>query len=181
MTDMTAPIDWGALHSDGKGSSSGCGMMSFLTAGDAVHQLHARHLLFSQSNLVSDDQPGHLNAQIQDANLVNPWGVAFSTSGPFWVNNNHTGTATVYSVDPATDTTTAAPLVVTIAPPAGSAGPASPTGIVFHDDQSGFLVNGTPASFIVATEDGTISAWAGGTTTTLEVDNSANAAHGDDT
>jgi hypothetical protein len=32
---------------------------------------------FSQSNLVSDDQPGHLNASIQDPNLINPWGVAF--------------------------------------------------------------------------------------------------------
>jgi hypothetical protein len=98
-------------------------MISFLTAADAMHHLHARHLLFSQSNLVSDDQPGHLNAQIQDTNLINPWGVAFSPNGPFWVNNNHTGTSTLYSVDPATDTTTAAPLVVTIAPPAGGTGP----------------------------------------------------------
>src|SRR5579859_5353796 len=56
---------------------------------------------FSQSNLVSDSQAGHLNAQIQDPNLINPWGVAFSPTGsPFWVNNNHTGTATVYDVDP---------------------------------------------------------------------------------
>jgi hypothetical protein len=177
---MTTPIDPSALYGD-TGSSSGCGMMSFLTAADAMHHLHARHLLFSQSNLVSDDQPGHLNAQIQDTNLINPWGVAFSPNSPFWVSNNHTGTSTLYSVDPATDTTTAVPLVVTIAPPAGGTGPASPTGIVFNDDQSGFLVNGTPASFIFATEGGTISAWAGGTTSTLEVDNSADPAHGDDT
>jgi uncharacterized protein (TIGR03118 family) len=180
VTDMTTPIDPSALYGD-TDSSSGCGMMSFLTAADAMHHLHARHLLFSQSNLVSDDQPGHLNAQIQDTNLINPWGVAFSPNSPFWVSNNHTGTSTLYSVDPATDTTTAVPLVVTIAPPAGGTGPASPTGIVFNDDQSGFLVNGTPASFIFATEDGTISAWAGGSTSTLEVDNSADPAHGDDT
>ena len=72
---------------------------------------------FSQSNLVSDSQAGHLNAAIQDPNLINPWGVAFSPTSPIWVNNNHTGTATVYNVDPKTNAVTALPLVVTIAPP----------------------------------------------------------------
>ena len=64
---------------------------------------------FSQSNLVSDDQTGHLNASIQDPNLINPWGVAFSPTGPFWVNNNHTGTATIYDVDPKTNAIMAFP------------------------------------------------------------------------
>jgi hypothetical protein len=59
-------------------------MMSFLTAADAMHRVHARHLLFNQSNLVSDDQPGRLNAQIQDTILINLWGVAFSPNGPLW-------------------------------------------------------------------------------------------------
>ena len=58
---------------------------------------------------------------------------------------------------------------------------ASPTGIVFNSDPNGFLVNGKPAAFIMDTEDGTISAWNGGASTTLEVDNSANPAHGDPT
>jgi uncharacterized protein (TIGR03118 family) len=136
---------------------------------------------FSQSNLVSDAQPGHLNASIQDPNLINPWGVAFSPTGPFMVNNNHTGTATVYNVDPKTNAITAAPMVVTIAPPQAVSGvtTASPTGIVFNSDQDGFMLNGKPATFIMDTEDGTISAWNGGTMTTLEVDNSNNPAHGD--
>jgi uncharacterized protein (TIGR03118 family) len=143
---------------------------------------HRRHRAeFSQSNLVSDDQAGHLNAAIQDANLINPWGVAFGPNTPIWVNNNHTGTATVYNIDPTTNAITTVPLVVTIAPPVAMAGvtTASPTGIVFNSDTSGFLVNGKPAAFIMDTEDGTLSAWNGGTTTTLEVDNSANAAEGD--
>ena len=121
--------------------------MSFLDPLDAIFQLkfkalfahrHFRHQQFSQSNLVSDDQPGHLNAQIQDPNLINPWGVAFSPTGPFWVNNNHTGVATVYSVDPKTNATAAfppaSPLIVTIAPPQDVSGvtTASPTGIVFN-------------------------------------------------
>jgi uncharacterized protein (TIGR03118 family) len=136
---------------------------------------------FSQSNLVSDDQTGHLNASIQDPNLINPWGVAFSPTGPFWVNNNHTGTATIYNVDPTTNAIAAASLVVTIAPPQAvpDVTTASPTGIVFNTDSSGFMLNGKPATFIMDTEDGTISAWNGGTQTTLEVDNSADPAHGD--
>jgi uncharacterized protein (TIGR03118 family) len=136
---------------------------------------------FSQSNLVSDAQPGHLNASIQDPNLINPWGMAFGPTGPLWVNNNHTGTATVYNIDPQTNATTALPLVVTIAPPKEMSGvtTASPTGIVFNTDPNGFMLNGMPATFIMDTEDGTISAWNGGTSTTLKVDNSADPAHGD--
>jgi uncharacterized protein (TIGR03118 family) len=157
--------------------------MSFLNPSDATLQFNVPSTgqAFSQSNLVSDNQTGHLNAQIQDPNLINPWGVAFSPTGPFWVNNNHTGTATIYSVDPKTDATAAEPLVVTIAPPTAVPGvtTASPTGIVFNNDPNGFMLNGQPATFIMDTEDGTISAWNGGTTTTLEVDNSNNPAHGD--
>ena len=148
-------------------------------ANDAMASSKGRE--FSQSNLVSDNQTGHLNASIQDPNLINPWGVAFSPIGPFWVNNNHTGTATIYDVDPKTNAIMAAPLVVTIAPPQAVPGvtTASPTGIVFNTDSSGFMLNGKPAVFIMDTEDGTISAWNGGTQTTLEVDNSADPAHGD--
>ena len=157
--------------------------MALLGPSDASFQFNRQSegREFSQSNLVSDSQPGHLNASIQDTNLINPWGVAFSPTGPFWVNNNHTGTATIYDVDPKTNAITAAPLVVTIAPPQAVSGvtTASPTGIVFNTDQNGFMVNGKPATFIMDTEDGTISAWNGGTSTTLEVDNSANPAHGD--
>jgi uncharacterized protein (TIGR03118 family) len=150
---------------------------------DAFSQTASKRREFSQSNLVSDDQPGHLNASIQDPNLINPWGVAFSPTGPFWVNNNHTGTATIYDVDPKTNAITAAPLIVTIAPPQAvpNVTTASPTGIVFNSDQSGFMLNGKPATFIMDTEDGTISAWNtnSGTQTMLEVDNSADPAHGD--
>jgi uncharacterized protein (TIGR03118 family) len=173
MSDATeSPITAGTV---------GAAAMSFLNQSDAILQLraHATRPRFSQANLVSDDQTGHLNAQIQDPNLINPWGVAFSASGSFWVNNNHTGTATIYKVNPTTDATTASSLVVTIAPPTGTTITASPTGIVFNTDSSGFMVNGAPAAFIMDTEDGTISAWNGGSSTTLEVDNSNNAAEGD--
>jgi uncharacterized protein (TIGR03118 family) len=146
------------LHDDG--------LLAFLAPHGAIyrfsvlhHDHHGQQQLFSQNNLVSDDQPGHLNAQLQDPDLINPWGVAFGPNSPFWVNNNGTGTSTLYSVNPTTDTTTQVPLVVTIAPPAGSTAPSTPTGIVFNTDTSGFMVNGSPAAFIFDTEDGTISAW----------------------
>jgi len=181
VNDLTqSPITSDTVSWDDQ-TSSGSAAMSFLAPADANYWFNAPATEFSQSNLVSDAQTGHLNAQIQDPNLINPWGVAFSPTGPFWVNNNHTGTATIYSVNPMTDATTAGTLVVTIAPPQAVSGvpTASPTGIVFNSDPTGFMLNGKPATFIMDTEDGTISAWNGGTTTTLEVDNSNNPAHGD--
>jgi uncharacterized protein (TIGR03118 family) len=177
--------------------------MSFLAPQDATYSFgvpataNVPATRFSQSNLVSDDKRGHLNANIQDPNLVNPWGVAFSPTGIVWVNNNGTGTATVYDVNSATDATTVAqspspgtgPFVVTIAPPAGTNITSSPTGMVFNpfaqSDPTGFLVNGNPAAFIMDTEDGTISAWNASLVTPtsdetiLEADNSNNAAEGD--
>ena len=182
--DAMASISAATLHLGDDGDDPGPAFLS--SEGAIFRQTVLRHhhhdnQLFSQDNLVSDDQSGHLNAQLQDPNLINPWGVAFSPTSPFWVNNNATGTATLYQVDPTTNTTTQLSLVVTIAPPAGSTGPAAPTGMVFNTDTSGFMVNGKAASFMFDTEDGTISAWAGGTATTLEVDNSSNAAAGDST
>jgi uncharacterized protein (TIGR03118 family) len=159
--------------------------MSFLRPSNVRQHHHGHHndrQEFGQSNLVSDNQGGHLSAQVQDNNLINPWGISFAPTGPFWIANNHTGTSTLYNVDPTTDTTTVNPLVVTIAPPPGQTGPASPTGTVFNNDPNpGFLVNGKPAAFIFSTEDGTISAWNGGTQTTLEVNYSGDPAHGDST
>ena len=47
---------------------------------------------YTQTNLVSDT-PGV--AHNTDPNLINPWGIAFSGSGPFWVADNVTGLSTV--------------------------------------------------------------------------------------
>jgi len=136
-------------------------------------------------------------AAVQDKVLQNAWGVAFTPAGsPFWVNDNVTGCSTLYTGDGTT-----IPLQVSIplpgnVVPAGSCRPvdpknppsptpAAPTGIVWNPS-SAFLVPGTklPASFIFATEDGTLSAWTGGlnpaTDAVLAADNSAspNAANG---
>src|SRR5947209_3996244 len=113
---------------------------------------------YLQTNLVSDI-PGL--ARTTDPNLVNPWGIASSSSSPFWISDNGTGVATLYNGEgqpfPA-----GAPLVVTIPPPAGSSATAAPTGDVFNTS-SGFVVSAGgqagAARFLFATEDGTIAGW----------------------
>jgi len=52
-------------------------------------QAEAQH--DTQTNLVSD-QPG---ATVTDAELVNPWGLARSSTSPWWSANNGAGTATL--------------------------------------------------------------------------------------
>src|SRR5215831_440910 len=115
---------------------------------------------YKQTNLISDI--AHL-AKHTDPNLVNPWGVAQNPqNGLVWVADNGMGVATVYKPDgrPAPDPHH--PLVVTIPPPAGGAGPATPTGLVFNPTQDFVVSKGAaagPSLFLFVTEDGTISGW----------------------
>src|SRR5262249_47874337 len=120
-----------------------------------------------QTNLVSD---GAVPAAHIDPNLVNAWGVAVPPAGPFWVSDNGTGVSTLYDA-----TGNSIPLVVTIPPPAGMTGPATPTGAVFNGT-SDFAVTGGPSHFIFVTEDGTIAGWNSGTSAHLALDNSASGA-----
>jgi uncharacterized protein (TIGR03118 family) len=130
-----------------------------------------------------------------DPVLQNAWGVAFSPAGsPFWINDNATGCSTLYD-----GTGAIVPLQVKIPLPGNVVAPATckhvdpanpptptpatPTGIVWNPSAR-FLVPGTTiqAAFIFATEDGTISAWAGGLTpfdtAVLAADNSASPSAG---
>lgn len=115
---------------------------------------------FVQHNLVSDI-PGL--ASYTDPQLINPWGVSFSPTSPFWVSDNGSGLATLYNTFGSK-----LGLVVTIPPPMNQQITAAPTGQVFNGNST--LFGG--AHFIFDTEDGTISAWFGGPSATLEVDNS---------
>lgn len=112
---------------------------------------------YVQTNLVSD-LPGI--AAHQDDQLVNPWGLAAGPATPFWVNDNRMGVATLYN-----GSGVKAGLVVTIPTPAGGTPPSAPTGMVFNSNSSAF----GGAAFIFDTEDGTISAWSGGTSAALKV------------
>jgi uncharacterized protein (TIGR03118 family) len=109
---------------------------------------------FLVHNLVSDLAN---TADVQDPNLVNPWGNGFGST-PFWIGNNGTGTSTLY-----TGTGTIVPLVVTI-PQAASAGTKGPvTGVIFNSfgsNTNAFDVQaGKPSNFMFCSEDGVISGW----------------------
>src|SRR5262245_15840796 len=92
----------------------------------AVMFADAREIHFEQINFVSD-LPGAL---LQDTNLVNAWGVAFSASSPFWVSDNGTGKATLYAV---TNDSSGAPHVVKQALEVTVPGEGNPTGMVFNN------------------------------------------------
>jgi uncharacterized protein (TIGR03118 family) len=124
-------------------------------------------------------------AAFQDPVLQNSWGVAFTPAGsPFWIADNATGCATLYDgtgVKQALQVSIPLPgnagvpstACQTVKPPPApppSPTPAAPTGIIWNPS-SAFVVPGTvsaanpkgiQAVFIFDTEDGTISAWAGG-------------------
>jgi uncharacterized protein (TIGR03118 family) len=132
------------------------------------------------TNLTSD-LPGI--APNTDAVLQNAWGVAFTPSAsPFWIADNATGCSTLYDGTGAPQVVpqiSPTPLRVKLPLPGGSVPatacmhvdpmhpptltPAAPTGLVWNPTAT-FLVPNTklPATFIWATEDGTISAWTGG-------------------
>jgi uncharacterized protein (TIGR03118 family) len=113
-------------------------------------------------NLVSDQSNGQPTT---DTNLVNGWGIAFGTTSPVWVSDNGSGKSTVY------DGTGALKLTVTV-PSVSGVGQGVPTGIVSNPGSSAkpgdFLVGGVAASFLWATEDGGIAAWAGGGSATIK-------------
>ncbi len=126
----------------------------------------AKAAAYAQHNLVSD-LPGL--ADKLDTNLVNPWAIAFSPTGPFWINDNHTGLSTVYNTDGSVQS-----LVVTVPTAGGGTPPGSPTGIIFNGTTNFQVAAGLPARFVFSTEDGTLSGWNSGTNAVLKVDNSAN-------
>jgi uncharacterized protein (TIGR03118 family) len=119
---------------------------------------------YKQTNLVSDTQG---LAPVIDPNLVNPWGICIIPGDPFWIADNASpaGVTSLYNAAGALQG------AFTIAPPAGSSNPATPTGCV-GNSAGGFSLGGGTSLFIFDTEDGTISGWTGGTSSILAVDNS---------
>jgi uncharacterized protein (TIGR03118 family) len=108
--------------------------------------------VYSQDNLVSDI-PGF--AAVTDSNLVNPWGISFSATSPFWVSDNGTNVSTLYSANGTPNSR-----VVTV--------PGGPTGQVSNSAAGNFLDGGTAASFLFAALNGSIYAWNIGNGTTAQ-------------
>jgi uncharacterized protein (TIGR03118 family) len=118
---------------------------------------------FVVTNLQSD-VPGL--AAHTDPDLVNGWGIAARPTSPWWVADNGTHRSTLYNGNTGLKVTT---VVVDVA---GNGGPGDPTGIVANPSTQ-FVITGSsgvtgPASFIFDGEDGTVSAWNGGTTSVVK-------------
>ena len=87
-----------------------------------------------QTNLVSDDTQ-FTPAQVQDPNLVNPWGLAASATGEWWIANEGTGTSTLYKTS--TSPLTTFSLVVGVPASSTSSPHGAPTGTVYNPRQAG--------------------------------------------
>src|SRR5439155_3120009 len=91
-------------------------------------------------------------ATTTDVKLINAWGIAASSTGPWWVADNGSGWATVYNGDGVKfPLPPNSPLEVTV--------PGDPTGEVFYGGVHFELAPGKPARFMWASEDGSLSAW----------------------
>src|SRR5579863_5454317 len=86
---------------------------------------------------LTSDIPNVANpSSIQDTNLVNPWGMAASPMGPWWVSDNGTGLSTLYNASGQPQS-----LVVTI--PSGTGmGSGTPSGLVYNASTTDFQIHG---------------------------------------
>lgn len=104
---------------------------------------------YVQTNLVSDNIFTYTPpALVQDPNLLNAWGLARSASSPWWTAANGADLELAYNVS------SLAPSTIKVAVESG-------TGIVQTDGATFPLATTPPsnASFIFASEDGSIYAW----------------------
>ncbi len=123
---------------------------------------------YTQTNLVSDTAV--FGAAHIDPNLVNAWGIAFSTAAGAhpWISANGSFTSAIY------DTTGGSPSSVTIPAPGGMPGGA-PSGIVFNSSAVSTDFGGN--HFIFCTEDGTLAgSKPGAAAATIVSDSSASGA-----
>jgi len=115
--------------------------------------LYAARNFYQVTNLVSDG--GGIAAAHNNANLINSWGIAFGTTGFACVADNGTGVAQFYDGTGAVQGSTITGL-------------GAPTGVIFNDTNN-FVIAGDldsgPATFLFATENGTIFGWAPGIST----------------
>ena len=87
-----------------------------------------------------------------DSLLKNPWGLAYTPGGAFWVSDEASGWSTLYDGSGNIQS-----LKVTV-PPASGFAPGTPTGIVANLSTE-FKIRNWTSVFLFATLDGTISGW----------------------
>ena len=108
--------------------------------------------VYQVTNILSD---GSVPAMTTDPGFIDPWGV--SGTNTLWIDTNVTGFSYLSSIAGVLGSFKA------IVPPASGTGTGSPTGTVQNTTTGFILSNGSKASFLFATLDGTISGWNGGT------------------
>src|SRR5262249_33018139 len=106
---------------------------------------------YLKTNLAADI-PGM--AAHTDPNLVNPWGMAFAVTSPFWIADEVTNVATLYNGS-------GIPQALVVSTAAG------PTGAVFNNSTTSFQINGKSGLFLFATESGQIVEWNPGSISTV--------------
>jgi uncharacterized protein (TIGR03118 family) len=127
---------------------------------------------YAQTNLVSSI-PGL--ASITDPRLVNPWGLSRTGTSPFWTSNQGTNSSTLYAITGSTNVSQVLGVNAAgfVAIPTTAGGPQGPTGQVSNTNTASFQLTpgtaSTSARFIFANLNGTISGWAGGLASTIEV------------
>src|ERR1039457_3590497 len=120
---------------------------------------------FTDTALVSNNVGVVATSTIIDANLQNPWGIAVAPGLPFWIADNNSNLATLYTGTGEIETNEVTGSTdVGVAIPASAAGvPANPTGQVYNGN-GGFLIatnkGQETALFMYDGEGGTIAAWA---------------------
>ena len=119
---------------------AGIGVASTLAFGGGPRNAYAVH------GLVSDEAR---RAPLVDWRLVNAWGLAASSTGPWWTGNEASATSTLYSGEGRKQH-----LTVAVA--------GGPTGVAFYGGK-GLRVTASgrsdPARFVYACEDGMLRAW----------------------
>jgi uncharacterized protein (TIGR03118 family) len=124
--------------------------------------------VYQVTNIISD---GSVPATTTDPGFIDPWGV--SGTNTLWIDTNVTGFSYLSSIAGVLGSFKA------IIPPASGSGTGQPTGTVQNTTTGFILSNGSKASFLFATLDGTISGWngatsAGGNHALIAINNSAN-------
>jgi uncharacterized protein (TIGR03118 family) len=141
--------------------------------------------VFTDTALVADKSEVVASAKTVDANLQNPWGIAVAAGLPFWIADNNSNLATLYSGagDVETQEVTGSPTTGIAIPASAAAVQANPTGQVYNGSGSFLLATSKgqeSALFLFDGEGGTIAGWgmdSGSTAVTAYDDGIANGAN----
>jgi len=148
-----------------------------LTTAAVATSAGADEAAFVQTNLVSN-RPG-IPATFHDDALQNAWGMSAGDTSPLWVSDNNSDSTTLYSEQVPGLKVTLPGNIKAVKIEGGA-----PTGQVFNT--GAFMAHNADrsvaakATFIFASENGTITAWslnADPTTAHIEVNNGANAVY----